>query len=374
MNNKKRLSLKMIDGDKSKKYSSSIWEEHFQEWQTKPTIIFCHTQPDGDTIASMLALFHILRKSNPNIKCGFTKSLYNKWPLHIHLHFQQEFDGLIPLDFLEEGFNNYEKYNAIMVDFHDIGFADNLNIKRCKNHFAIDHHPYKSNETHNSNKMIIDPDVPANCLVLFRFLCEFLKFDVLVKDTKFINTIVKGIITDTGSFSFKNVDTEKIYGLVQTFLDKNKKFSISDLLMRNKGLYYEDALKALALNKWACENLKIQSKSIFLVISQEQSKILQLTNHPQPLIAFLNSLADFEGVFLAHQQTTGLWKIHLRSKNKSIRQIATFYNSGVSNDFAGGFLVENSRKISPTKIKKILKQMALFLEDEINNKLIEFKT
>lgn len=322
---KYKHNFQSILENKEKLYSNIYWEDNFHQWITSPTIVFCHTQPDGDTIGSMLSLFHILNKRNPNVKCGFTRSLYNKWPSHILLHFKQEFDDLIPVCFLPEDFDNYENYNAIMVDFHNVDFADNLNIKKCKKHFAIDHHPYKTNEIKKPNEMLIDANVPANCLLLFRFLCEILKFDVLVQDTKFINTIIKGIITDTGSFSFKNVDTADIYGLIQKILDKNEEFSISDLLMKNKELYYQDVLKALTLNKWASENFKIQSKSIFLVITQEQSKALQLTDHPQPLIAFLNSLADFEGVFLAHQQTTGLWKIHLRSKNKSIRPIATFY-------------------------------------------------
>lgn len=309
-------------------------------FNSKPTIIFNHRNPDGDTIASTLALQRILKRSNPNVKCGFSKADIEQWSDFLHNLFADELATLAPDDYLPNNFNDYENYQAIMVDFREMSRAENINITRCNDFLAIDHHPWtpkeEINEEFNNPKIENRFKEPSAAQALYHWLTTYIDEKDLLKDVRFLNTITKGILTDTGNFSYKEVDTSGTHGLIQNFLNNNKGFSISKLRLSLNNMSLKNVREKLQMQNFVLENFftSESNRTAMLVIDEETLNKYGF-KELSSITEFLNSISDFEIACIAIKKPT-YWRFSLRGKDTPIKNIAVFFG-GNGHNFAGGF-------------------------------------
>lgn len=336
--------------------------------ETTPIIICCHKKPDGDTIGSMLALFGILKKHNSNVKCGFTQEHYENWPTYLKDLYRDEINTLQPEDFLNEVFDEYENYKALMVDFRDANRAENENVSRCKELFAIDHHPWKKEENNEDFNIINNSKYPATTHLIFDIVEELFGKQVL-KDTNFLNTITKGLITDTGGFRFSSVDKSNTYGLIQLFLNANKNFSVSKLRTKADNVSYSEAITKARADLCALENCVTKENFAYLIVDKKMKSDYKLSSLAM-IASFLNNIEEFKSVVFCYEEENGAWKFSLRSKAIPINEICQFHG-GNGHSLAAGF--EIKEEVPRHNIEKLCQNILAHLIDAKKNPLRELK-
>lgn len=163
----------------------------------KNILILLHENPDGDTIASSLALAMALRKMGKNVSCA------NRDDIPSVFQFIPDAD-LIQKDFL---LGDYDF--VVTVDCGDIrrtGFAERLSkISKRKKIINIDHHT--KNDLHRIASLnIVDESAVASAEIIWR-LINYLDLPV---DSKIATCILAGIYNDTGGFQNVNVTPESL--------------------------------------------------------------------------------------------------------------------------------------------------------------------
>ncbi len=174
--------------------------------------IFCHINPDGDTIGSGLALYKFLKKLNKNVAIFVDDTLKEK------LSFLPNYDKI-----------NNEKLNSVDLSIAvDVSDEDRLGVRlikkyyKAKNTICIDHH--KTN-TNFANNTLYEP-ASATCEIIYKLL-SFI--DESLIDTDIAYCLTSGIITDSGGFHF-NSTTPETHEIIGKMYDYD--FSISDLIYK----------------------------------------------------------------------------------------------------------------------------------------------
>ena len=196
-------------------------------------LIMSHTSPDDDSISSVLTLYSYITCTYPDKKVSiiYSGEQEKRWAYFEH------FDKIIFTKELTSEMLNYEI--LVGVDACQLSrFSDNvelLNTFSGKKVF-IDHHPNTPDE---HDLALIRPDYPA---------CSHLLYDIFYLDREFHSarlpeTIILGILGDTGSFKFIKPEQSSIF-LVAERLIREGKFDIQNL-MAQYSTYSENILFVL---------------------------------------------------------------------------------------------------------------------------------
>lgn len=151
--------------------------------------IFCHTNPDGDALGSMLALGFALEKKGKKI------ALFCDSPISVR----------------NSKFFGSERISLPTNKVFDLGIAvDSSELDRlggcvksflsCKSQVAIDHHKSFKRFTETC---YVDKDACACAQIIFKLLKEMKLIDKTVAELLF-----SGIVTDSGCFAFPSVTPE----------------------------------------------------------------------------------------------------------------------------------------------------------------------
>ena len=277
-------------------------------------LIFTHENPDGDGIGSMLALCSFLRKKGKNVTCAM------KDPLpHIYDFLPNAKDiKKLPLD---------EEFDlAILVDAAG-SFRAGTDIK-AKEIIRIDHHIGGNVE---SIYDYVDPYAPSTTTVVGRILRHWDE-DAIDKDIAMC--LYAGLLTDTGSFKYNNVNKETFSFaefLVEKGVDPN--YMSTMIFERNKPstiFLLREVLSTLEFH----ENGKVAS----LVVRRE---FLEKTGaEEEETEGFVNFARGIEGVEVAfimiQKPDMETWRVSLRGKGKvNVQQIAKKLGGGGHRDAAG---------------------------------------
>lgn len=143
-------------------------------------MIFCHRNPDGDTLGSGYGLCYALRSLGKKAKVVCFDKLPSKF------EYLRDFDE----EFTPKFF--------VSVDIASEGLFGEM---PAKINLAIDHHPSNTLFAENT---LLEPEAAATCEVIYKLIKE-----LKVKITPQIATcLYTGIATDTGCFKFSNVTPE----------------------------------------------------------------------------------------------------------------------------------------------------------------------
>lgn len=302
-------------------------------------LLFTHTNMDGDTLGSSVALCIALRK------------------LGKQAHIIIEDDIAAFLQFLD---NNYCTYDTNIIEDPDICLCidcgDIGRFKKRKEKYiqgklkgCIDHHvttePF-------ADFNYIDPTAAATGEIIFE-LIKALEVEI---DKEMGSAIFAAITTDTGNFQYSNT-TKKTHMIVSELFDygvNSNEVSVE--------LYQNNRLEKLMLQTRILQGLEIFAEGKAVICSVTH-KILEETKgkmeETEGLIETLRNIAGVEVAVFVKETENGGCKISMRSKKyANVAEIAKTFNGGGHVRAAGGNLdktVEEGRAFMINTIEEYLK-------------------
>lgn len=172
-----------------------IWSEIKK---AKSILLTLHPSPDGDSIGSNLALYHVLTKMGKKVTLLAGDSTFPN-----NFNNLPGVKNILPKNFFQITPDDYDLF--IVADISDekrISQKGDMSIPKTLKTIVIDHH--LSNTSKFAKVNLVDSDSPATCQILYELL-EFEK----VKITKEIAIcLFVGIYTDTGGFKYRDTTTK----------------------------------------------------------------------------------------------------------------------------------------------------------------------
>ncbi len=172
-----------------------IWSEIKK---AKSILLTLHPSPDGDSIGSNLALYHVLTKMGKKVTLLAGDSTFPN-----NFNNLPGVKNILPKNFFQITPDDYDLF--IVADISDekrISQKGDMSIPKTLKTIVIDHH--LSNISKFAKVNLVDSDSPATCQILYELL-EFEK----VKITKEIAIcLFVGIYTDTGGFKYRDTTTK----------------------------------------------------------------------------------------------------------------------------------------------------------------------
>ena len=193
-------------------YSNFKDIEHFL-LSSKNIVLSTHTNPDGDTLGSALALFHFLKQKDVHAHL-ITPQLASE-----NLRWLPGYDLFVPFDIQEQKAKDLIRQADLIVhidynSFHRTGndVAAVLNQAKNAKHVIIDHHPKPDQ---GFDAYISNPSACATAQLVY----ELIGFSHKKINKDIATCLYLALMTDTGSFSY-GMEDEKPY-LMAADLVKN---------------------------------------------------------------------------------------------------------------------------------------------------------
>lgn len=174
--------------------------EHLKSILENPqrVVIIMHHQPDGDALASSLALARLCEKE------GHSVSLVSPTKYPRFFHWMEDIQKVL---IFEKEKTKVESViqaadTIFLVDFvpyHRMGKVEGLVIKSKAFKVAIDHHP---DEGEKVDLLFCDETAPATSFLLYELILAMGKEHHI--DPTLATALYVGILTDTGSFAHAN--------------------------------------------------------------------------------------------------------------------------------------------------------------------------
>ncbi len=304
--------------------------------ETGEILIFTHENPDGDGIGSMLALCSFLRKKGKKVVCAMKDPLPH---IYDFLPNAKEIKKL-PLD--------KEFDLAILVDAAG-AYRAGADIK-AKEIVRIDHHIGGNVE---SIYDYVDPFAPSTTTVIGRILKHW---DEKLIDKEIAMCLYAGLLTDTGSFKYNNVNKETFdfaEFLVEKGVDPN--YMSTMIFERNKPstiFLLKEVLSTLEL----LENGKVAS----LIVRREfLEKTGAEEDETEGFVNFARGIDGVEVAFIMIQKPDKeTWRVSLRGKGKiNVQKIAKKLGGGGHRDAAGCRIKGKEEDVKRKILNAIIKEM-----------------
>ena len=274
--------------------------------QLKSALIFCHVNPDGDTLSCAFALKYALNKLG--IKADVVS------PHGVPVKFEKlgvfgdafvladgEYDGYISVDCSTEG---------------QMGQPYNFFAKQ-KNTFNIDHHI--SNTLYAKYNYVCDK---AACTMNILDLIKLMGVEI---DETLAKTLMIGLITDTGNFSHSNTDTEALEAAA-FFCSKGANVADINLLLfnsqpKNRALMYVEVMRGMKFFH--------NDRLAIINITQEQLKRYGLDkSDTEGFIDFPMTIGTVEVALSVFETKKESFKVSFRSKGVNVCEVAATFGGG----------------------------------------------
>ncbi|RLD76212.1 MAG: bifunctional oligoribonuclease/PAP phosphatase NrnA [Bacteroidetes bacterium] len=232
-------------------------------------VIFGHVNPDGDAIGSSLGLFHYLKNKgkNPTVIMPNDFPAFLKWipAANQILNFEKQTDEAAQL---------IENADLIFYcDFNDLKRVSKLSEKEKDTKafkVMIDHHPQP---TGFANIEISDTSVSSTSELVYEAIQEM--GDIKYLNSDFADSILTGIITDTGLFHH-NSEKPRTFEVVAELikLGGNKEKVIDQVY----NTFTYDRLKLLGNSLYNGMHVLPEYSSAYIVLTKENQEKFNYQN------------------------------------------------------------------------------------------------
>ena len=303
---------------------------------SKKILLLSHMNPDGDTLGSMCALYHMIYnrfkiKSDMNIVSN--------------LPFNYKF--LPDIELAERYYDKSLVYDLVItLDVASIErvLDSKVLFDKAKIRINIDHH--KTNPGFGDYQ-IIEPESSSCGEVLFNYF----KANDWKIDKKSAICLYTAIMTDTGNFRFENTSANSLraaadlveaganpnYIYKQCYETKTKNFVMFQNYCVNKAEFLND-------------NKIVYTK----IYKKDLEKFSAGDDYTDGIAETLRAIDSTEIAFVAKEVDTKLTKISLRSKNNDVAKICSLFGGG-GHTFAAGCTVKSNIEDAVNKILKEIK-------------------
>jgi len=285
-------------------------------------LIVIHLSPDGDTIASSLALTKALQVLNKNVV------VVGKDPI------PKPFEYLPGIELIQKDFLQGDWEAIIVMDCGDLkrtGFMDRIKefALRKKRLINIDHHP--KNDLHKlANVNLFDTEASATGEIIYTIIK---KLNVKI-DKDIATNLLTAIYTDTGGFKHSNT-TNNTLTIASDLLSCGARLKkITQNITVNKNIS--------SLKLWGLALSRIQKSPCQRIISSiiTNKDILATNSTIEDLAGVVNMLASVPNAkasILFSEVADGQVRASLRTEDSKVdvSRIAAFYNGGGHKKAAG---------------------------------------
>lgn len=251
-------------------------------------LLLCHKNPDGDTIGSAAALYHVLKR------LGKTVAVLCADPIPARYGYMDIglFDG------------SFEPGYIVAVDVAGIQlFGDGIAQYTQRVNLCIDHH---SSNGGYADAMLLDGDAAATAELMYALL-----FAGGIEITPLIaNCLYTGLATDTGCFKFANT-TARSHEVAARLIEAG-----AEVVKLNGILFESKSRSRLAIERLALESLEYYFDDRCAVICLTKEQISETGVDGTDLEGITSMPRMIEGVLVGvtmRQQPTGSYKISVRT-------------------------------------------------------------
>lgn len=275
--------------------------EKIKEYDT--IIIHGHIRPDGDSIGSQFGLMHIIKDSFPE------KEVYVTGDASEYVSFIGD------LQKIDE--NIFKNSLSICVDTPKLDRLSDNRINLSKYTIKIDHHV--DSEKYTDYEYVDSTSISCTAIIT-EFYNAFK--DELVMSKKAATALYTGLLTDSGFFKYKNVNS-KTFQIASVLLEKGV-----DIVDINNKLTLENE-PLLRLKGFCLNNFKT-TKNGFAYITLTKKEIEEYNvslEDASSLITLISNIKDCPVWALFIEDNENI-RIRLRSRAPKINVLAQKYNGG----------------------------------------------
>ena len=281
-------------------------------------LLAAHESPDGDAIASTLALYNALTEMGKEVVA------YNADPVPRKLGFLPGADMVVSSLEAKRHFDV-----GIVLDVGELRRAK-VDVKgRCDLVINIDHHPYSEDF---GDIYFVDTKASATAVLIYRVL-EQMNWPL---SHNVAENIYTAILSDTGSFRYSSANAEafRVAGsMIECGVDPWKIAG---------GLYESQEAERLRLLAKALATLRISGCGRVAAIYVDRKMLDEIGVGPEMADSFVNYPRSIEGVEVAtflRELSDGVYKLSMRSKgNVDVGQLARELDGGGHRNAAGAEL------------------------------------
>ena len=268
-------------------------------------VVTAHINPDGDAIGSSLALMHILKAMNKNVRVFIDDSIP---PNFLILPQINEIEH--PVELTEK---EISADLLVVLDTQTDRIGRTLNLVKAPI-LNIDHHV--TNEGNNVDWLYLNADAAATCEIIF----DLIKFLPINLTENIAHCLYAGLATDTGFFNYANTKPSTLRAAAALIEAGVKPNVIAEEMER----------KSLADFKGLCEVLKTveffyDGKVAGLFINEAISHLVDSTE------GFIDLIRVIDGVEIAFMLTCkdkNLNRVSMRSRTVDVSKIARSLGGG----------------------------------------------
>lgn len=304
-------------------------------------LVVAHLQPDGDAIASTLAMGWVLKQ------LGKSYLLVNEDSL------PEKFHGLPGIAQVMDrtGLPHDRKFQHVITldcaDFSRVGslrdrFADNAQI------LNIDHHP--TNDRFGTHHLV-EPTAAATVEIVYDLAVHF----NLKLNDEFANLIYAGLLTDTGGFRYSST-TSKVMHMAAALLDLGAQGpELAESLLERM------TIKQMSLLQKALPGLTFSKdhKIAWIIVSSElMDEVGAASDDLDGLINYPRSIEGVEVGMLLKQRHSETYKVSLRSTGSvDVSIIAKRYGGGGHVKASGCTMTGQAQDIIDQLLEEVGKQL-----------------
>jgi phosphoesterase RecJ-like protein len=284
--------------------------------QASSVVIGTHLNPDGDALGSALAMSHYLDQ------LGITNEVLCHHPAPKNLRFLPGVERVRQTPKLE-------KHDlAIILDLDAIDRLGSTqpSFMQCPRMIVVDHHvPHQA----PGDVRIVDVSAPATSLILTRLF-----IDLNAKITPQMATcLLTGIVTDTGSFRFRNTTPESL-SLSALLIEKG-----GDINQVSEEIFQRKSLSSTRLLGHMLDTMRLEcdNRIALGVLRNEDFEVTMAEDEDTE--GFVNEMLSIDSVQIAanlRQPTRGRVRCSIRSREEfDVALVAREFGGGGHKNAAG---------------------------------------
>lgn len=319
--------------------------------QAQSIVITSHKSPDGDSIGSSLALFHLLKKWGKNVQVvhpdpapGFLHWVAGQNEIiDVETNQQRAFELLSGADLIFcLDYNEPSRVGDVMQPALEASGAKKV---------MIDHHLHPADFC---QLVISEPSACSTCELIYKWVKAIGRLDDL--DPISGACIYLGIMTDTGSFRFPSVNasTHEILG---------------DLIRRgvqhyliHEAIYDTNTVDRIKLRGFALSEKLVCMEGIPVAyVSLSEAELAKYHYQKGDTEGLVNQILGIQGIQMAvlFMEKDGKIKISFRSKGEyTVNELAKAHFEGGGHAYASG-------GISSDSLDNTIKKFVTFVKDFI---------
>lgn len=323
-----------------------IWK---QVDRSKRILLHCHPGPDGDSVGSALAFYHVLKNMGKDVTV-----IQGDNPIPCNLISLPGADKIIPQNIFQIDLSQYDLF--IINDsssIKQITRMGDIKLPKKLTTVVIDHH--LSSEKFGHINLVL-PKYPATCQILF----DLFQLKKIKITPKIAACLFVGMYTDTGGFKYLNT-SHKSYNIASILTKIYPKFT--QLIFDVENNDEPDRLKFISyllstIETHYSNHVAIASISYKQIQSQQFSS--QTLNSYSEISNMLKSVVGWNIALTLIEIQPDVVKISLRtrdSKNFDLSKIAVATKAGGGHRAAAGATLnqplDEAKKTMLGIIKKI---------------------